>query len=111
LKKINRRNYLILPGTTTERVGIMYHKINFKDGVVGYFCLNQIRVISYKRFDKRYSPDSISDLDFYSIKNKLSDYYFGKLIPPPEAGGTEDDTAPHIKSIIPNTNILSNENL
>jgi mRNA interferase MazF len=101
LKKINRKNFLVIPGTTTERIGKLYFKIVFENNVSGYFCLNQIRVISYKRLDKKYTEKNIKESDFISIKNVLADYYLNaKLIPPLKAGGTEVDTAPHISTII-----------
>ncbi len=101
LKKINRKNFLVIPGTTTGRVGKLYFKIDFENNVSGYFCLNQIRVISYKRLDKKYTEELIKEEAFINIQSTLSEYYLNtKLIPPPKAGGTEVDTAPHINIII-----------
>ncbi len=106
-KKINNKRFLVIPGTSTERVGDMYFSINFSDQV-GYFCLNQIRVIDYKRLDKKHKDSLVLDhLKMKEIKEQILSFLDIKLIPPPEAGGTEDDTAPHINNIIADTDYKS----
>ena len=95
-KKISSKKYLIIPGTSTAKIGDMYFSINFSDQV-GYFCLNQIRVIDYKRLDKKHKDNLVLDnIKMQEIKDKLINFLDIKLIPPPEAGGTEEIGRAHV---------------
>ena len=65
LKKFGRLGFLGIPTTTKERAGSWYVPFVHK-GVRETAMLNQARVFSYKRLDKKMS--SLNDEDFKKVK-------------------------------------------
>ena len=75
LKRINNKTFLVIPGTYSEKKGYLFKKITFVDGKVGYFCLDQIRVINYKRLTEKCCEEIINVKDFDDIKNRIQSYF------------------------------------
>jgi len=69
IKKFNNEVCLIVPLTKTRKKGIHYFSFLVKESILNSAILSQVRLIDSKRLE--YKIDTISEDDFYLLKQKL----------------------------------------
>jgi hypothetical protein len=84
-QKLSHYTYLVIPVSTKIKTGSWYSVLSFKSNKM-VACLNQIRVVDYRRLDDLMGELSVKD--FSNVKQSFIDLY-AKNMPPMKGGRGE----------------------
>lgn len=71
LKKFSRKKFLIIPGTTTKRPSNISVEINFTDNTTGYYSIDQLKTVSYKRLHNKHKYKTVNNDYIIKIKEMI----------------------------------------